>query len=99
MAGTPLIEEELTIVDRQGLHARPAAGIVGIASRFDAVLTLRRADGEAETADCRSILSLLMLAAPCGSRLILHAEGREAEAAAGELRKFFAEGFGENEDM
>ena len=92
------IEEEVTIVNRLGLHARPAAGIVSIASKFDAALTLRRADGKAENADCRSVLSLLMLAAPCGSRLIMRAEGREAAAAAGEMRKFFAGGFDGDDD-
>lgn len=65
-----------------GLHARVAAKLVQLTSRYQSEVALRRADVEAAVeADARSILSLLFLAARHGSTLIVRANGPDEEAA------------------
>jgi phosphotransferase system HPr (HPr) family protein len=72
---------EVKILNRMGLHARPAALVARCASGFECSVSLTR-EGYS-SADGKSILSLLMLGAPCGSVLTLEAAGRdEAEAIA-----------------
>ena len=77
------MEIEVKILNRLGLHARPAALIAQAASNFTADITLTPEGGS--TADAKSILSLLMLGAPCGTVLTLQVRSsdaaEEAEAA------------------
>ena len=97
------LERLVTITSPSGLHARPAAQLARMASRFRAILTLERltpppaAPGEDapenEEADCRSIMSLLMLAAGQGTCLRLRAEGRDAANALRSVGDFFESGF------
>ena len=62
------IERDVLIRNRLGLHARAAARLVRTASRFDSDVRLERADRSA-TADAKSILSVLLLAAARGTQL------------------------------
>lgn len=76
----PVIERDVEIVNRLGLHARAAAKLVHTASGFDSQVTLEK-DGE--EVDAKSILGVLLLAAAQGSRLTVRAAGDdEAEAIA-----------------
>jgi phosphocarrier protein len=74
------------VVKRElGLHARPAGQFVVLAGRFEAEITVGRGD---EWVDGQSVLSLLSLAAGCGTKLHIRAVGSDAEravAALGEL--------------
>ena len=92
-----LFETVVTIGNRMGLHARPATMLAKLSSGFEAELTLERLDGNGETADCRSALSLMMLAASQGTRLLLKASGREAEEAFQETVRLFESRFNEEE--
>lgn len=74
------MEIEVKILNRLGLHARPAALIAQAASRFAAEISLTPEGGAA--ADAKSILSLLMLGAPCGTVLKLAVNGDDAEVEA-----------------
>ena len=76
----------------QGLHARPADGIVRIASRYVCKVIIEK-DGE--QVDAKSILSLLTLAASQGTELILSAQGVDANAAVQALGQYFDRGFAE----
>ncbi|MBL9126758.1 MAG: HPr family phosphocarrier protein [Verrucomicrobiales bacterium] len=69
---------ELVVVNRLGIHARPAAMFVRVASRFHSEITLEK-DGE--RINGKSIMGLMMLAAGPGSRLRLEASGEDADEA------------------
>ena len=69
---------QVTIVNPQGLHARPADLFARLASRFAAKIEVVK-DGQ--RANGKSILDILMLAAVCGSRLTIEARGGDAEEA------------------
>ncbi|HVA58717.1 MAG: HPr family phosphocarrier protein [Gemmatimonadaceae bacterium] len=81
-----------TIVNQVGLHARPAAQIVKLASRFKSDITLAREDLEV---NAKSIMGVMMLAAERGAKLVLRAEGPDADAALVALSQLIADGFGE----
>lgn len=88
-----ILEIEVKILNRLGLHARPAALVAQCAGKYEAAVSLIPAGGGA--ADAKSILSLLMLGAPCGSVLTLQAEGCDAEEAATAIAGLFAAKFDE----
>ena len=79
-----LIKKELIVKNKQGLHARPAAVFVQIANKFDARITVRHDD---EEVNGKSIMGILMLGAEKDSRIIVEADGTDAEAALLELEK------------
>jgi phosphocarrier protein HPr len=83
-------------VNRLGLHARAAAKLVRAATAFESALRLVRADRSA-SADAKSILSVLMLAASRGTELIITAEGPDELDALGALCLLISGGFGESE--
>jgi phosphocarrier protein HPr len=85
-------ERTVTIVNRQGLHARPAAEIVKLTSKFKAEVTLTRDDLEVNG---KSIMGVMMLAAEQGSSLQLRADGEDAEQALDALSELIANKFGE----
>jgi phosphotransferase system HPr (HPr) family protein len=87
-----MVERTLLVKADLGLHARAAAKLVRVASAFDSKVLLRRIDTSA-SADAKSILSLLMLAAGRGTELRASAEGTDEEAAINAIDKLFADGF------
>lgn len=91
-----MVERTLLIKQRLGLHARAAAKLVRVASAFQSQVQLRRPEGDV-TADAKSILSVLMLAAGRGTELQASADGVDEEAAMDAIERLFAEGFGEVE--
>jgi phosphotransferase system HPr (HPr) family protein len=82
----------VTIVNRQGLHARPSTRIVEVANRHKSSITLRVGD---LTANAKSVLSLLALAAPQGTELAIEASGEDEAQAVAELAALVESGFGE----
>ena len=88
-----MAERTVTIVNRVGLHARPAAQIVKLASQFKSDITLSRDDLEVNG---KSIMGVMMLAAEQGTQLQLRAEGPDAERALDALAALIADGFGES---
>jgi phosphotransferase system HPr (HPr) family protein len=92
-----MIERRVVITNRLGLHARAAALLVRTANTYRSVVRLERVDGTA-TADAKSILSVLMLAASRGTELLTIADGADEEEAMNALCGLFANGFGENKD-
>ena len=90
------LEVKVKILNRLGLHARPAALIARVASRFAADISLTPEGGSA--VDAKSILSLLMLGAPCGSELTLAVNSSDAAVeaeAVQEISALFAAKFDE----
>lgn len=86
------VTKELTVGNKLGIHARPAALFVRTASRFESNINVEK-DGE--VVNGKSIMGLMMLAAGYGSRLRIIAEGKDAENAVAELEKLFERKFDE----
>lgn len=93
-AAAPLLEREVEIVNRLGLHARAAARFVATAGHFHCDIHVRRDD---RTVNGKSIMGVMMLAAACGCRLTIEARGEDAEEALAALTGLVAERFGEEE--
>jgi phosphocarrier protein len=87
-----MAELSVRIVNKNGLHARPAAEIVKAAARFKSEITLRRDDLEVNG---KSIMGVMMLAAECGSTLQLQANGPDADDALQAIATLIANKFGE----
>jgi len=87
-------ERTVAISNRLGLHARAAARLVRRASQFNSSVKLLRED-TAETADGKSILSVLLLAASRGTSLIIKTEGDDEERAVNALVELVEQKFGE----
>jgi phosphocarrier protein len=87
-----MIERDAQIVNQEGLHARPAAKIVRLASTFNSNIELLK-DGLAVNG--KSIMGVMMLAAECGSSIQIRADGPDAEQAVDAITKLVADGFGE----
>ena len=83
---------EYRLVNRLGLHARAAAQLVQTANRFKAEVTVTK-DGE--QVNGKSIMGLLMLAAPVGSLLCVTVSGEDAEQAMQAIGALINDGFGE----
>jgi phosphocarrier protein HPr len=89
-----MIEVTVAVRNALGLHARAAARLVRTANRFQSNVRLERIDGSA-SADAKSILNVLMLAASGGTELRAIAEGQDEAAAIAALSGLFEDGFGE----
>jgi phosphocarrier protein len=87
------MSKEAEIVNPLGLHARPAAQFVKLATTFTANIEVEK-DGMAVNG--KSIMGVMMLAAECGSMLTLRAEGEDADQALEALAGLVARGFGES---
>jgi phosphocarrier protein HPr len=82
------MEREVKVLNKLGLHARPAAEFVRCAQKFDAEIKIRK-DGE--TYSAASILDVLMANLDCGSAMLLIAEGPDAEPALQRLAELLEE--------
>ena len=88
-----MAEQTVEIVNRNGLHARPAAEMVKAAAKFKSDITITRDDLEVNG---KSIMGVMMLAAECGSTIVLRAAGPDAEQAVAALAALVAGKFGES---
>jgi len=86
------VEQRVVLTNRMGLHARPSTAIATTATRFGADVTITKDD---MTVDAKSVLELLMLAAECGSELVVRAEGSDAAAAVKAVAALVESKFGE----
>lgn len=83
---------QVTIINKLGMHARPAMSFVDTASSFTSDIKVTK-DGQ--IADGKSIMQLMMLAAPMGTELQIDAQGPDAEQAIDALTKLVAGKFDE----
>ena len=75
----PMALQKIVVVrNPQGLHMRPAMAFAQLANRFQSAVTLRR---PGKTANGRSMMQLIMLAALPGTELVLEVDGEDAAAA------------------
>lgn len=80
------------ILNRLGLHARPAAEFVKLANKFRSEISVRKDDLEVNG---KSIMGVMMLAAELGSEITIRATGEDAEAAVEQLIALVEQRFGE----
>ena len=85
---------EVEIVNKLGLHARAAAKLTQVAGGFAAEVWLSR---NGRRVNAKSIMGVMMLAAGKGSRVVIEADGEDAEGALAAVVRLIAERFGEQE--
>ena len=86
--GKTICERQIEIKNADGLHMRPAMRFVDIACKFDSEITI--SNGQTEV-DGKSIMQMSMLAATCGTKLNVKAEGDDAQQAVDALQKLVEE--------
>ncbi|MFC1665244.1 HPr family phosphocarrier protein [Pseudomonadota bacterium] len=89
-----MIEQEVTIINKLGLHARAAAKFVNVASKYQCQLSLKHND---QKVDGKSIMGLMMLAATQGTTIKLVAQGVDANQAVEEIVHLIEDRFGEEQ--
>ncbi len=89
-----MIDKELTIINKLGLHARAAVKFVNLAKEFDAEIRLL---ANHRCVNGKSIMGIMMLAASRGTTLVISADGPDEAQALQQLEKLIAERFGEAE--
>jgi phosphocarrier protein len=93
-----MLETKLNIVNKLGLHARAAGKLVNLTKTFSSQITLSRADeSDAEEVDGKSIMAVMLLAAPMGTELNLRVAGEDEAAAMAAITELIANRFGEEE--
>ncbi len=80
-----MTERTVVLASKHGLHARPAAGLVRLAGSFRSDVKLTKDD---ITVDAKSIMGVMMLAAECGSEVIVTAEGPDEVEAMEAVAEF-----------
>ena len=89
-----MITREITIVNKLGLHARAAAKLVKLSSRFTSSIEIDKAG---QRVNCKSIMGVMMLAASCGTDVTLHIEGDDEQDADAAICKLINNRFDEDE--
>ena len=87
-----MVTKELTIINKLGLHARPAAMFVKVSASFEAEVWVEK---DEEQVNGKSIMGLMMLAAGCGAKITVTAEGKDEEAVMAQLEALVGGGFTE----
>ncbi len=87
-------ERQLEISNKLGLHARAAAKVVAIASRYNARIRVQQGD---QAVDAKSIMGLLTLGAGQGSHLVITVDGDDEEQALADLTDLFQRHFDEED--
>ncbi len=90
-----MLEREVKVVNRLGLHARAAARLMKTASKFDSIIEVVKLE-DMTVADAKSILSVLTLAASQSAVLNLKISGKDEKQAMETTAALFANGFGED---
>ena len=87
------MDQELIVSNKLGIHARVAAQIVQVANQFRSDVWISRSGNRV---NCKSILDLLTLACPHGSKILVSASGPDASEALDALALLFRSKFGES---
>jgi phosphocarrier protein len=91
----PTATRETTIINKLGLHARPAMQFVDIANQFKSNVVVHKGGEEPGEADGKSVMQMIILAAVEGTPLRIEAEGEDAEEAVSKLVELVQGKFGE----
>ncbi len=91
-----MIQERVKVINRLGLHARPAAMFVSHAARFKSEILLEK---NGLKVNGKSIMGVMMLAAEAGSELIIFANGDDEAEAVRDLAGLIKSGFGDLKNL
>ena len=91
--GKPAMQREFVILNKMGVHARPAAKFVRVANRFSCSILVEKDD---EKVNGKSIMGLMMLAAGPGSKITVHCEGDDSSQALAEIEALIKAKFDED---
>jgi phosphocarrier protein HPr len=89
-----MLERDLTITNKNGMHARPAAQFVKLASQFKSEILVEKDD---EQVNGKSIMGLMMLAAAKGEKIRVSTQGEDEEQAMAAIEQLVRTGFGDVE--
>lgn len=89
-----MIETEITLINKLGLHARAATKLASTAGRYDCTI---RTGHKGKVVDAKSVMSLMLLAASCGTRLTFSFDGEEESEAHAAILALVENRFGEEE--
>jgi phosphocarrier protein HPr len=89
-----MLNQEIAIRNKLGLHTRAAAKVVALAAKFESKIVLKYLE---RTADCKSIMAIILLGAPKGVTLELTVTGNDETAASDAMKKLFENRFDEPE--
>ena len=87
-----MISKTLTIINKLGLHARASSKLVSLANQYQSKITIEK-DGQ--TANAKSLMTLMMLAASLGSVITLSADGSDQNQALESITNLIQNKFGE----
>ena len=85
-------QREVEIVNKLGLHARASAKLTQLAAKYQCDVFMSR---NTRKVNAKSIMGVMMLAAECGSSIVLRANGADADAAVDALAELIVNKFGE----
>ena len=89
-----MLSENIEIINKLGLHARAAAKFVSTSTRFESKIKISKNGREV---DGKSIMSVMMLAASCGSFIDIMTEGPDEQEAMAAIKLLISDKFGEGE--
>ena len=89
-----MLESQIEIINKLGLHARAAAKLVKIASSFSSSIEIEKED---QRVNAKSIMSVMMLAASRGNIITIYTQGTEANKAMDAVESLINDKFGEPE--
>ena len=89
-----MLKRTITISNKLGLHARASAKLTAAASKFESGIWISR---NGRRVNAKSIMGVMMLAAGKGSRVVIEADGEDAESALAAVVRLITERFGEEE--
>lgn len=87
-----MVERKVEVINSLGIHARPSSLIVKAAQRFASTVSIIKGGA---VADAKSIMSVMMLAATCGSVVTIRAAGADEKDAVDAIAALFAQKFEE----
>jgi len=87
-----MLQETITIINTRGLHARAATRLAKSACQFQSDIAIHF-DGK--VADCKSVMSILLLAATVNSQILLAVDGCDESVALADIKALFANKFDE----
>ena len=91
----PTAAKDIVVINKLGLHARPAMQFVDLANQFKSTVTVHKGGEEPATADGKSVMQMIILAATEGTPLRIEADGDDADSAVLKLAELFESKFGE----
>ena len=93
----PTASKEIVVINKLGLHARPAMQFVDLANQFSSDIQVHKLGEEPLDADGKSVMQMIILAATEGTKMRIDANGDDADEAVKKLAELFETKFGEEE--